>query len=340
MTESIEVTKAEKKKLKVKFVDHWAETHPQDDNLYRILSTKYDLVLCDDPDYLFTSGIGHKHMYYDNCIKIEKCGENIVPDFNFYDYAIGFDFMEFGDRYIRVPMCAYSLNYKKLYDYPQPDPAALLKRDFCSFVVSNKNGNPLRLEFFKQLSKYKTVASGGRLLNNIGKPNGVENKLEFISNYKFNICFENSASMGYATEKIVDALSVFAVPIYWGNPLIERDFNSKSFIRVKNRDDVERAIEEVIALDKDDDAYLERCLAPRILEDYQKEYDQKILDFLVRIIEQPKNKARRLNMYGYQKSRRKLERIYDETYNRYANFYAKFIRPISNVRKKITGLFK
>ena len=315
------ILSAGRRKIRVKFVDYWCEDHPQDDNLYKILSKRYDLELSDNPDYVFGQRFGYKHLYYENAIKIEKSGENTVPDFNFYDYAIGCDFLEFGDRYLRVPMVAFNPAYAKVCQATPPCPEVLLNRDFCSFVVSNGNGHPLRLKFFQELSKYKKVSSGGRFMNNIGQPGGVRDKLDFISHFKFNICFENSASPGYTTEKIIQALAEFTVPIYWGNPLVEKDFNSSCFILLRDEEDVERVIEEIIHLDKNDDEYLKRCTAERFSFDYQKHYDQAILDFLSRIIDQPLEQARRLMRQGFQPLLRKRELEHDITYNKAARLY-------------------
>ena len=328
-------TNQSRRKLKVNFVDFWEGHVPTEDVFYRVLSQRYDLELSETPDYLFCQRFGKRSLYYKDCIKIERIGENLVPDFNLFDYAVGCDFMEFGDRYLRVPMYAFNPIFKKLYDYEPPNPEQLLNREFCSFVVSNRNGNPLRIEFFKRLSQYKKVASGGRLMNNIGMPNGVPDKMEFISKYKFNIAFENSASTGYTTEKIIQPLSIFSVPIYWGNPLIEKEFSKECFIRVKNKGDVERAVEEIISLDKDDDAYLKRCLAPRLVYEEQRNFDQLLLDFLVRIIEQPKAKARRLNVNGFQKTYRSLEMERDTVYRKYSALYGKVLRPLSCLKRLI-----
>ena len=73
------------------------------------------------------------------------------------------------------------------------------------------------MDFFVKLSKYKQVDSGGRTLNNIGGP--VEDKMEFIKDYRFVISFENAEYPGYTTEKIIQPMFVDSIPIYWGNPL-------------------------------------------------------------------------------------------------------------------------
>ena len=132
--------------------------------------------------------------------------------------------------------------------------------DHHSFVVSNDEGDPMRIEFFHRLSKYKPVASGGKLFNNVG--GRVLDKNAFVAQYKFNIAFENSCVPGYTTEKILEPLAVHSVPIYYGNPAIAADFNPSCMVHVANRGDVERAGEEIIALDRDDAACLRKLSAP------------------------------------------------------------------------------
>ena len=41
---------------------------------------------------------------YPNAVKIYFTGENDVPDFNLADYALGFHYIDFGDRYLRFPL--------------------------------------------------------------------------------------------------------------------------------------------------------------------------------------------------------------------------------------------
>ena len=246
-----------KKKIKLGFADKWGGFVPEEDFYYKLLARHYDIELSDTPDYLICSQNGHSHIKYD-CVKIVDIGENIVPDFNEFDYAVGFDHLEFGDRYLRVPLYVFFAEYPKLAERATPPPDdVLLNRKFCSFVVTNGGyGDPMRTKFFHALSKYKRVDSGGRYLNNIG--GNVKDKMAFCSQYKFNIAFENSSSPGYTTEKVMQPLSCFSVPIYWGNPLIAKDFTPASMVCVRDEADIDRAIEEIVRLDTDDAAYLEK----------------------------------------------------------------------------------
>jgi len=299
----------------------WLDTWWGDDNIefckqnrvYKLLAKHYDLEFSDDPDYIIDGGQSLKYMSrkYERAIKIIVNGENYVPDFNFFDYAVGFDHIDFGDRFTRQPWFAFYDEFYKMATREEnmPSPEALLNREFCSFVVTNSTGaDPFRAEFFDELSKYKKVASGGKFRNNVGGP--VANKCDFCAKYKFNIAIENSVSPGYTTEKLMEPLTVYSVPIYYGNPTVEEDFHPECMVTISSRDDMERAIDEIIRLDKDDDAYLAKVHA-RCMVHPVEWWDKQLEDFLVHIIEQPFEKARRLIQYGYQRTtRHKMDRLF------------------------------
>lgn len=286
------------KKVRVKFADYYGKAY-EGIWAYQILRRFYDVEVVDrSPDYLIDGGLGSEYLDYPDAVKIVFIGESYCPDFNHFDYAVGFDDLSFGDRYLRVPLYAFYKAFRRLCSRSESlPPEALLQRGFCSFVVSNADGDPMRVEFFKRLSKYKQVASGGRLFNNVGGP--VADKYDFISRYKFNIAFENSVVPGYTTEKVMEPLSVGSVPIYYGNPRIEDDFNPGCMVRVASRDDVERAVDEIVALDRDDGAYLAKCAAPTFVHPFEW-HERRLADFLRNIFDRPPREARRLNAYGYQ----------------------------------------
>ena len=287
----------QRKTIKLKFVDDYPGFKPEESTIYKAIRESFDVVLCDNPDYIITQPYGHEHLKYD-CIKIFFTGENMTPDFNLYDYAIGFDHLSFGDRYVRVPLWAIRENFQNFRSQPPPSDEQLLNRGFCSFVVSNYRGNPIRTKFFHELSKYKKVDSGGRSMNNVGGP--VKDKMKFLLKYKFNIAFENSAYPGDTTEKIMDPLSVWSVPIYWGDPIVGQDFLVDSFVEVKSSDDIERAVEEIIRLDNDDEAYLRKCKMTCLVNQDKNFYSQQMANFLKHVFDQPLEDARRLTSYGYQ----------------------------------------
>ena len=285
-------------KVNLNFVGFLPFFPPETLPFYKALADNLELNISENPEYLIDRGLGFGHLKYD-CIKILFLGENCVPDFNTFDYAVGFDDLSFGDRYIRHPLFARYSSYPLLAERKKEPDASLLTRKFCSFVVSNSEfADPMREKFFRRLSQYKKVDSGGRFLNNIGGP--VKDKLAFLREYKFNIAFENSVSPGYTTEKIMEAYVAQSIPIYYGNPTVETDFRLNSMVRIKDESDIDRAIEEIIRLDNDDDAYMEMVTARCLTEDDPGIYDKRLLAFLTHIFEQPLELARRRNRYGYQ----------------------------------------
>lgn len=281
-----------KKKIKIKFVGFNTTDFSYND-IIKLLSDKYDVELSDEPDYLFYSVFSKEYLDYKNCIRIFFTGECIVPNFNECDYAIGFDRMDFGDRYLRMPLYSvfeYRNAYETLKDRKLVTAKDLKSKTcFCSFVVSNGfAAQRARLDFFEQLSKYKKVNSGGRFRNNIGGP--VIDKIAFQKKHKFCICFENTTYSGYTTEKLVEAFASRTIPIYLGDPTVCEDFNEEAFVFVNNYKTFEDAINKVIELDNDDKKYLAMINAPIIKKWYN--YDSFRL-FLYNIFDQEYELAKR-----------------------------------------------
>lgn len=285
---------------KINFCDQYDDFNPQGFALFKFLVEKFGVILSNDPEYLIVGPYGFEHLKH-NCVKIFWTGESIVPDFNLFDYAIGFDHLEFGDRYIRVPLYPFRkefVDFRNLDALPRDED--LLNRDFCSFVVSNGSGDPIRADFFRFLCKYKMVSSGGRYLNNIGSP--VADKSLFTRRHKFTIAFENAQASGYVTEKIMDAFAAWTIPIYWGAPDVETDFNPQSFIWVKDRSSFRNAIEEIEFLDKNDNFYLEKCKCNPLNIPSRMYYWDALEIFFRRIFEQGPEESRRLMSHGRQES--------------------------------------
>lgn len=292
-----------KKSIKIKFVGFPAFHDPHAQAYFRFLQDRYNVIECDAPDYVIDAGLTFEHERY-NGVKVVINAENLVPDFNAYDYAVASTEMTLGDRYVRIPWFVFYPYFNDIRRRKTLPDQSLLDRKFCSFVVSNAEfGDPMRRMFFEELSKYKQVDSGGRYCNNVGGP--VKDKLEFCRGYKFNIAFENCSYPGYTTEKVMEAYVAQTVPIYYGNPNVERDFFSESMIRVRSAEDIPRAIAEVIRLDQDDDAYMKMVTARCLTEGDPDVYEKRLEDFLAHIFDQPLEVAGRLCSYGYQQVMRR-----------------------------------
>lgn len=81
-----------------------------------------------------------------------------------------------------------------------------------------------RKEFMSELMLYMGVDSYGRVLNNTGDTlvREHERRLAIMTRYRFALALENSIAEDYVTEKVFDALSVGAVPVYLGAPNVDR----------------------------------------------------------------------------------------------------------------------
>lgn len=318
-------------KIKLKVVDWWNDDNKKnfDANPFvKLLRQKYKIIYSNKPDFLFCGPFGHKHFNYD-CVKIFYTGENIRIDWNLYDYGMGFDYMDFCEHYLHLP-----LFYLYNHNFERRDLGERSK--FCAYIVRHSGANQwgkeggLRDRFFDKLSKYKKVDSGGGWRNNIGR--SVENKGEWLKDYKFNLCFENSSYAGYLTEKLFDAYNAGCIPIYWGdtslrvgvesiqsthggggnhtyNPhdldsidmripqisphLLEYKINPKAFINAHNFPNLDSLVEEVKRIDNDDKAYNAMRNEPLFLDNFNPKafYEKKVLEFFDNIFSQSPNLA-------------------------------------------------
>ncbi|WP_367684255.1 glycosyltransferase family 10 domain-containing protein, partial [Helicobacter pylori] len=315
--------------LKIAVANWWGDEEIKEFKksvLYFILSQRYTITLHQNPnkpqDLVFSNPLGsaRKILSYQNTKRVFYTGENEVPNFNLFDYAIGFDELDFNDRYLRMPLYYAYLHYEaelvndttspyklqpdSLYALKKPshkfkenhpnlcalihnesDP---LKRGFASFVASNANA-PMRNAFYDALNSIEPVTGGGSVKNTLGY--NVKNKSEFLSQYKFNLCFENSQGYGHVTEKIIDAYFSHTIPIYWGSPSVAKDFNPKSFVNVHDFNNFDEAIDYVRYLHTHPNAYLDMLYENPLNSVNGKAYFyqnlsfKKILDFFKTILE-------------------------------------------------------
>jgi hypothetical protein len=230
-----------KKRLKLGFTDYFK---PIDQFFMEALSSKYEIERDDqNPDYLIfcDDNFGRNNLNYDmtKVTKILYTGENRRPwEFQTH-HAIGYDHLD-GPLFYRLPLYVVdNWVYTRLYGLPDireiTRDGTWKREGFCSFVVMNGSCK-VRNDIYHYISKYKRIDSGGPLFNNMGGIISREpvkfhtDKFEFLKKRKFNLCYENGLWPGYVTEKIYHALYCNTIPIYWGSPTIEMDFNIKAII--------------------------------------------------------------------------------------------------------------
>lgn len=276
--------------ISLKFVDHYKGFDPTTDRIFTFLQRYFQVALVNEnPDFIIYSSWGSDHLKY-NCPKIFYTGENHRPNLYLCDYALGFDFID-GPNYLRVPLYSILWYYDfstLLFPKHQQVIEANPKSKFCCFVSSNL-GAKVRNDFFLRLSKYKQVDSGGKVLNNLGGL--VSDKIEFMRPYKFCIAYENSSFPGYVTEKIMDCFIAGCIPIYWGSPNVEVDFNSKRILNRRDFKSDHAFILRIKELDQDENAYQDFISQPILPDNKFTEYfeEARLKNFFERIFSGPKN---------------------------------------------------
>jgi alpha(1,3/1,4) fucosyltransferase len=259
--------------MNISFSDFWGGRFPFTNNnnflldLLKTIDPEINLVpLSNKTDILIYSCFGDKHLSVDrkNIKKIFFTGENKRPNFDECDYSLSFDFPDYGGKNIRLPLWYFHIDWFGKGGYGNPkyiipikdlDDNIFTRKEkskFCSAMYSNPVEN--RVKFYKKLSEYKKVDGYGKPFNNWNY--GEDNKYQIISNYKFNICFENTDYPGYHTEKLFQAKVAGCIPIYWGAETIKNDFNEKCFINLKDfNGDMDLLSEYIKEIDSDDNLY-------------------------------------------------------------------------------------
>lgn len=255
------------------------------------------------PDAIIFGPFGNGWKSYPNVPKIHFTGENspIIQGPNIL-LNIGYQHSDLvGEEYLRFPLWILEIDWfncdvDKIVN-PKPIPLEACTRvwddkreKFCSFIVTNPC-NEIRNKAFEWLNEYKKVDSAGRLFNNIGDElfaglgggGGELKKFEFLKKYKFALAFENASSQGYTTEKLLHAKASGAIPIYWGDPKVERDFNIDGCIDARGIKTKEDLIDLVKQIDENDELYKKKRAIPA-LDSYKVEWCRRTMAELSRRI--------------------------------------------------------
>ena len=200
---------------------------------------------------------------------------------------MGFAHINYLDRYFKFPIFYYNdTMIKEVRKRVLKNP---IRNKFCAAVISNGKPNSFRIKFINELNKYKKIDMGGKFKNNVGGP--VENKIEFLSNYKFSFAMENSEGEGYTSEKIYQSFISGTIPIYYGNYNIDEFYNPKTYILVKDERDIKKKIEYIKKIDNNDKLY-KSILKLNVVNNYNiGKIFQEQKEFLWNIFEQDKSKA-------------------------------------------------
>lgn len=245
-------------------------------------------------------------------IRVFLPGEAVFPDFNIFDFAVGFDHFSFGDRYLRLHP---SVRYGDSFAQKNPAPVAENSpegREFCDFIYSNPLAHPMRDKVYHRVNEYRSVASLGWHLNTgdtrflrdakkMEQENWVQTKIEAQKRFKFSIAVENAIYAGYTSEKIITSFHAGQIPIYWGNPLISLDFNPQRFLNLHEFGSLDDAVEAISVIDTDDDRWRAMVAQPvhteAQVDEISAAYDDALL-FFQRVFDSAESEAPRRGV-GY-----------------------------------------
>lgn len=183
---------------------------------------------------------------------------------------------------------------KKFYYIPT-------KKKFCAALISNDIiTDGFRLNFINELDKYKKVDMGGKYKNNVGP---INNKIKFLSSYKFSIAMENTEGDGYVSEKIIDSFLSGTIPIYYGDYMIDEYINPEAFILIRGEKDMKKKIEYIKQIDNNDELYKNILKKNLLINKYIARITIKeFIDYLDNIMSQNKSKAKRIDNFDNYKN--------------------------------------
>lgn len=240
-------------------------------------------------------------------LKVFFSGENVhnQPFSKYSDYllnepstnlGLGFDYFE-NERYLRFPLWLIFM-FKptstredvilRCKELRYPDISR--KTRFCS-MVSSHDPNGYRKGIVDSLNSISHVSCAGKYLHNDDalKDEFKDNKIEYLKEFYFNICPENSNSSGYVTEKLFQAVASGCIPVYSGsyNSPEPHIFNHDAILfwdLKSDNQDLIRRIDRLYSSPKDMEEFLQM---PRLKDDAEdviwemlNSLDTKIIELL------------------------------------------------------------
>lgn len=214
---------------------------------------------------------------FPKAIKIFLSGENVSPDFIYFDYCVGPDFLIYNNRYFRLPLVFWGnltgININSI--------SINEKKYFCDFCYSHDRSDMLRKKLYEKFSEYKKVINSGTYLNKNFNVTG--NKIAYKKSIqrlcRFSLIIETTEMEGFITEKLSHALESNTIPIYFGTNKVFFYFNKKRIIYGYDFKTIDDLLNYVIKIDKDDELY-KQILSENLynsnfsIEEYKQEFSK------------------------------------------------------------------
>ena len=142
---------------------------------------------------------------------------------SFLDPAIANQFGFDMNKYVQCPLGGAWV--KPRFEDPK-------KNKVCSLIASQKRSLP-----GQQLRH--TIAASGKNIDLFGRGyQSVEDKSIALDDYAFSVVIENIQTPGYFTEKLIDCFLRKTIPVYWGDPQIDKHFDKSGILELSEIDNL------------------------------------------------------------------------------------------------------
>jgi hypothetical protein len=232
--------------MKISFTDFWPGFRSNSNFFIDVLRSSFSgikLVSPQKADVIFHSVFGEKYKNF-NSLRILYTGENISFKKYDSDYALSFEDSTDDLKNFRLPLWMLQLRWFNKHNHGNPNflceidslmnpfPNSKERPIFLSSIFNHDNAENRLATISKLMKMGKTRFFGVPFGNHFS---GERKKIRILTNSKFNLCFENSDTYGYHTEKLIHAKYAGSVPIYWANSQsLKKDFNINSFLYLNN----------------------------------------------------------------------------------------------------------
>lgn len=191
--------------------------------------------------------------------KLFITGENIAPNYALCDASLSFQEESYQGRNFRLPVWMFELNWfedtETTFTRAETEYLLTQNRPLNFNVSAFLTRKPEVLAVFNAFESNRFAVarkfSDKNLLVGVGRPFGNENqwsggfyrgKCELISSFMCNMCFENTVSTGYITEKPLHARAMGALPLLSCNTSLP-DFNWLPTLNLTNFSSLDEFIE-------------------------------------------------------------------------------------------------
>lgn len=278
---------------------NWWECEKPEENIFFITSKnilkKYNINLLYteyDPDIEIFSVFGSKKLIKTSTskVKIFYTGESVQQIHTSYmdncindcELSLGFN-NSYKHNYIRFPlwiMYIFNISNINTKDFIKNklmyiNNTKYKKIKFASLIARWDGIYNLRTNIYNNLIHIDKIKCPSKLLYNDDtlKKEFNDNKIEYLKQFKFNICPENCIEDGYITEKIINAFQSGCIPIWNGDKNIERDVINKNAVLYWEKDNDNYAlIKEIEKLHRDDNLYDKFISQPKFNIDIAVDY--------------------------------------------------------------------